>query len=112
MSAATPRAGVNRLYEELESLTGRMAAAARASRWQEIVDLVPGVVRLNDAIRAEGPPQISGPDMQRRATLTRAVLRNLAEIDGSARPWLTDVRQLLGSGTLSRRVKSAYRSPG
>jgi hypothetical protein len=102
-------AGVNRLYEAMEALTGELAAAARANRWDDLAALGPHVGRLNDAIRAAGDANgISGSDMRQRARLTQAILEHFAEVDRHTQPWLTAVRQLIGSATLSSRVKSAY----
>jgi hypothetical protein len=102
------RLGVNQLYEALEALTAQMAAAARANRWQEVVNLRPGVAQLTEAIRAADSAEISGADMRRRSSITRTVLDHLAEVDRNAQPWLGAVRALLGSASLRRRVKSAY----
>lgn len=97
------------LYEEMSVLSSRMVEAARASDWDNLIELEHGVTSLRNALMAtpdEG--SAAGADLDRKRNLIQRILDDDAEIRRHTEPWMEHVRQYLGDSTRRRDVEKAY----
>ena len=97
------------LYEEMSLLSSRMVEAARASDWDNLIELEQGVTSLRNALMAT-PADGSAPgtDLDRKRSLIQRILEDDAEIRRHTEPWMEHVRQFLGDNARRRDVQKAY----
>lgn len=97
------------LYEEMSLLSSRMVEAARASDWDNLIELECDVARLRNALMTT--PEDSDAqamDVTRKSSLIQRILEDDAEIRRHTEPWMEHVRQFLGDSTRRREVQKAY----
>jgi flagellar protein FliT len=97
------------LYEEMSILSSRMVEAARASEWDNLIELERGVTSLRNTLMAT-PDDSNAPaaDMTRRRALIQRILEDDAEVRRHTEPWMEHVRKYLGDSTRRRDVQKAY----
>lgn len=97
------------LYEEMSLLSARMVEAARASEWDELIELERGVTGLRNTLMAT-PEDRNAPatDLERKRSLIRRILEDDAEVRRHTEPWMEHVRKYLGNSTRRRDVEKAY----
>jgi len=96
------------LYEEMSLLSSRMAAAARASDWEQLIELEHGIRQLRDALLAiadgeNDPP----PDLARKHSLIQRILEDDAEVRRHTEPWMERIFYFLGDGRPRREFQGA-----
>lgn len=97
------------LYEEMCLLSARMVAAARASDWDNLIELEHGVTSLRNTLMATPDDgNAAGADSERKRSLIQRILEDDAEIRRHTEPWMEHVRQFLGDNTRRRDVQKAY----
>lgn len=97
------------LYEEMSLLSSRMVEAARASDWDNLIELEHGVTSLRNALMAAPDDgNAIGTDLDRKRNLIQRILEDDAEIRRHTEPWMEHVRQYLGDSTRRRDVEKAY----
>ena len=97
------------LYEEMSLLSSRMVEAARASEWDNLIELERGVAGLRNTLMAT-PEDSNTPtaDLARKHSLIQRILENDAEVRRHTEPWMEHVRKYLGDSTRRRDVQKAY----
>lgn len=97
------------LYEEMSLLSSRMVEAARASEWDNLIELERSVASLRNALMTT-PEDSDAPatDVARKSSLIQRILEDDAEIRRHTEPWMEHVRQFLGDNTRRREVQKAY----
>lgn len=94
------------LYEKMNALSSRMAAAARARDWETLNRLARSVSALRITLMSnesqtfdEGCDDacLSEDDMQKKALLIQRILDDDAEIRRHTEPWMENVCCFLGS---------------
>lgn len=97
------------LYEEMSFLSSRMAEAARAGEWDNLIELERGVTRLRNALIATPEDgNLQAGDSDRKRSLIQRILEDDAEVRRHTEPWMEHVRQFLGDGAKRRDVQKAY----
>lgn len=97
------------LYEEMCLLSARMVEAARASDWDNLIELEHGVTSLRNALMATPDDgNAAGTDSERKRSLIQRILEDDAEIRRHTEPWMEHVRRFLGDNTRRRDVQKAY----
>ena len=101
------------LYEEMNLLSSRMAAAARASDWEHLIELERGIRSLRDALLAiadEGREATT--DLARKHSLIQRILEDDAEVRRHTEPWMERILYFLGNGqpgpALQRTVLASF----
>lgn len=97
------------LYEEMSQLSSRMVDAARASDWENLIELERGVSQLRNALIST--PEECNPraaDLSRKHSLIQRILEDDAEIRRHTEPWMEHMRKYLGDNTRRRDVQKAY----
>lgn len=97
------------LYEEMSLLSSRMVEAARASDWDNLIELERGVTRLRNTLMTT-PDDSNTPetDLVRKRNLIQRILEDDAEVRRHTEPWMEQVRQFLGDKGRRRDVQKAY----
>lgn len=97
------------LYEEMSILSSRMVDAARASEWDNLIELEYGVTSLRNTLLTM-PEESNVPSayLARKRALIRHILENDAEVRRHTEPWMEHVRKYLGDSTRRRDVQKAY----
>ena len=97
------------LYEEMSMLSSRMAEAARAGEWDNLIELERDVTGLRNALMAI-PDDRNAPasDLARKRSLIQRILEDDAEVRRHTEPWMEHVRKFLGDGGRRRDVEKAY----
>ena len=97
------------LYEEMSLLSSRMAEAARAGDWDNLIELERGVSGLRSTLLAT-PEDNSAPaaDLARKRNLIQRILEDDAEVRRHTEPWMEHVRKYLGDSVRRRDVEKAY----
>lgn len=75
------------LYEEMNALSSRMAAAARIQDWETLRTLARSVTVLRDALPGSDS-QLSEAELQHKALLIQRILDDDAEIRRHTEPWM------------------------
>jgi flagellar protein FliT len=97
------------LYEEMSLLSSRMAEAARAGDWDNLIALERGVARLRDMLMGMPEDRNAPPDdLVRKRSLIQSILEDDAEVRRHTEPWMEHMRQYLGHGARRRDVEKAY----
>jgi flagellar protein FliT len=96
------------LYEQIGTLSSRMAAAAQAHDWESLIELERSVAGLRDTLMTaeEGFP--GSADAERKRVLIQQILRDDAEVRRHTEPWMEHVRQFLGTANRRQQVQRAY----
>ncbi len=98
------------LYEEMNALSSRMAAAARASDWETLNRLARAVAALRDSL-PENDTSLSHAEMQQKAVLIQRILDDDAEIRRHTEPWMEPVCRFLGQESPQRApIRRAQRA--
>lgn len=97
------------LYEEMSLLSFRMVEAARASDWENLIELECNVTSLRNTLM-KIPEESNAPatDVDRKRSLIQHILENDAEVRRHTEPWMEHVRQFLGDSARRREVQKAY----
>lgn len=96
------------LYEEMSLLSSRMAAAARASDWEHLIELERGIRDLRDALLAIADDgNEAAPDLARKHGLIQRILDDDAEVRRHTEPWMERILQFLGDGQPRRELQRA-----
>jgi len=93
------------LYEEMSRLSSRMAAAARASDWERLIELERGIRTLRDALLAIADDgNEAGTDLSRKHSLIQRILEDDAEVRRHTEPWMERILYFLGDGRPHREL--------
>lgn len=94
------------LYEEMSLLSSRMAAAARASDWEHLIELERGIRSLRDALLAiaDGGKE-AATDLARKHSLIQRILEDDAEVRRHTEPWMERILYFLGNGEPHGRLQ-------
>lgn len=96
------------LYEQIATLSARMAAAAQDNDWDGLAQLEQHVAALRDTLQATEENNLTSLDVERKRALIQRILADDAEVRRHTEPWMEQVRRFLGAGSTQRRVESAY----
>ena len=97
------------LYEEMSLLSSRMAEAARAGDWDNLIELERGVTGLRNTLMATPEDSnVPATDLARKRSLIQSILEDDAEVRRHTEPWMEHVRKYLGDGPRRRDVQKAY----
>ncbi|SMB30534.1 FliT flagellar protein (modular protein) [Sterolibacterium denitrificans] len=94
------------LYEEMNALSSRMAAAARIQDWETLKMLARSVAVLRNAL-PDGDSQLTEAELQQKTVLIQRILDDDAEIRRHTEPWMERVCDFLNPPP--RRSKHAQR---
>lgn len=105
------------LYEEMNAISSRMAAAARMRDWETLNRLARSVSTLrvallaneSDASREFDDDILSEDDMQKKALLIQRILNDDAEIRRHTEPWMENVCCFLGAQTHTQAQRQRQR---
>jgi flagellar protein FliT len=93
------------LYEEMSRLSSRMAAAARASDWEHLIELERTIRSLRDALLAIADEDSeAATDLARKHGLIQRILDDDAEVRRHTEPWMERI------ALLPRRWRAASRT--
>jgi flagellar protein FliT len=96
------------LYEEMSRLSSRMAAAARASDWEHLIELERGIRSLRNALLAIGDEgNEATTDLARKHSLIQRILEDDAEVRRHTEPWMERILYFLGDGQPRRELHLA-----
>ncbi len=88
------------IYEEMNLLSSRMAAAARASDWEHLTELEHGIRSLRDALLAiSDDANEAATDLTRKHSLIQRILEDDAEVRRHTEPWMERIFYFLGNGS-------------
>lgn len=109
MATMCPMPSQIELYEEMSLLSSRMVEAARASEWDNLIELERNVTRLRNTLMAT-PEDSNAPatDVALKRNLIQRILENDAEVRRHTEPWMEHVRKFLGDSTRRHEVLKAY----
>lgn len=97
------------IYENMGTISARMAEAARAHDWDELVTLEKSVARLRASLEADDDnSNLSSIEIERKHSLIQKILDDDAEVRRHTEPWMEQVRQFLGEGRRRIQVERAY----
>jgi flagellar protein FliT len=97
------------IYEQMCALSARMVEAARASDWDQLIDLERSVANLRQTLLNE--PEggtIDAFEAEKKRALIQQILRDDAEVRRHTEPWMEQVRRFLSGDTRKRQVDRAY----
>jgi flagellar protein FliT len=96
------------LYEEMSLLSSRMAAAARASDWEQLIELERGIRSLRDALLAIADDgSEAATDLARKHGLIQRILDDDAEVRRHTEPWMERIFYFLGNGSPRHELQLA-----
>lgn len=97
------------LYAEINTLSARMAAAARAQDWDSLRYLAQQVAHLRDALPATTLPAaaLAADELQQKTLLIQRILDDDAEIRRHTEPWMERLSGLLSMETRDRPVSGS-----
>jgi flagellar protein FliT len=97
------------IYEQMCALSARMVEAARASDWDQLIDLERSVASLRQTLinEPEGGT-IDAFEAEKKRALIQQILRDDAEVRRHTEPWMEQVRRFLSGDTRKRQVDRAY----
>jgi flagellar protein FliT len=91
-------------------LSSRMAAAARASDWEHLIELERGIRKLRDALLSiSDDGNDAATDLARKHNLIQRILEDDAEVRRHTEPWMERILYFLGNGQPGRELQ---RAPG
>jgi flagellar protein FliT len=97
------------IYEEMSTLSARMVEAARASDWENLIQLEKSVVALRRALAADDDNNRLTPgEIDVKRALIQRILDDDAEIRRHTEPWMEQLRQFLGGNARRKQAESAY----
>lgn len=97
------------IYENMGTLSARMAEAARAHDWDELVSLEKSVVQLKASLETDDDnSKLSANEIERKRSLIQQILEDDAEVRRHTEPWMEQVRKFLGEGRKGRQMERAY----
>jgi flagellar protein FliT len=97
------------IYEEMSTLSTRMVEAARASDWENLIQLEKSVVTLRLSLAADDDnSRLTVREMEMKRALIQRILDDDAEVRRHTEPWMEQVRQFLGGNVRRKQVESAY----
>ncbi|HEX5393352.1 MAG TPA: flagellar protein FliT [Rhodocyclaceae bacterium] len=97
------------LYENMGTISARMAEAARAHDWDELVSLEKSVARLRASLETDDDnSKLSSIEIERKRSLIQKILDDDAEVRRHTEPWMEQVRKFLGEGRRARQMERAY----
>ncbi len=95
-------------YEDVARITAEMLAAARSSRWDELISLEQHCAnRVRTLAQGESPVRLSGELRNRKIAMLRQILADDREIRDLTEPWMRQVSQVMSSIT-ERRLSATY----
>lgn len=97
------------IYEQMCALSTRMVEAARASDWEQLIDLERSVAGLRETLvhESEGGT-IDAFEAEKKRALIQQILRDDAEVRRHTEPWMEQVRRFLTGNLRKRPVDQAY----
>lgn len=96
------------LYEEMSILSSRMVDAARASEWDNLIELEYGVTSLrNTLLTMPEESNVPAANLVRKRALIRHILENDAEVRRHTEPWMERILYFLGNGQPHRELHLA-----
>lgn len=96
------------LYEEIQRLSSRMAAAARAGDWEHLVELERAVMYLRDDLLATlDDGDAAATDLARKNSLIQHILDDDAEVRRHTEPWMERIRHFLGDSERLHELQKA-----
>ncbi|NJD33783.1 MAG: flagellar protein FliT [Betaproteobacteria bacterium] len=87
-------------------LSSRMAAAARASDWEQLIELEQGIRTLRDALLATSDDAAT-TDLARKHSLIQRILDDDAEVRRHTEPWMERIFCFLGNAWPRREPRRA-----
>jgi len=97
------------IYEQMCALSTRMVEAARASDWEQLIDLEHSVANLRDTLMSEPESgTIDAFETEKKKLLIQQILRDDAEVRRHTEPWMEQVRRFLTGGARKRQVDKLY----
>ncbi len=97
------------IYEQMCALSNRMVEAARASDWEQLIDLEQSVADLRDTLLKEADGPLADPKTaEKKRDLIQRMLRDDAEVRRHTEPWMEQVRRFLTGGVRKQQVDRAY----
>jgi flagellar protein FliT len=96
-----------RIYEEISALSARMAEAARAHDWDNLVVLEKSVAAIRRALVKDNDDTLSPRELEAKRVLIQRILDDDAEIRRHTEPWMERIRPFLGGKTRRKRAESA-----
>ncbi|MBS0323113.1 MAG: flagellar protein FliT [Proteobacteria bacterium] len=95
------------------ALSGRMADAARANDWDQLVQLEKSVRMLRFSLEAlpAANDLLSSAEIELKRSLIQKILDDDAEVRRHTEPRMEHLRQFLGARRQHRRIEKAYASP-
>jgi len=93
------------MYENLASLTGQMAMAARANDWDNFSGLENKCERQTSGLKNETVPALGGASRMRKIDLLKMILANDREIRTVTEPWsaqLAGIMQTTSAASAAR----------
>ena len=97
------------VYHDIAEITHRMLSHAKASRWDNVVELVPQYQRVVEKLDKIGP--LSPKALEERREILTQILDNDAEIRRLASPELERLNELISGLQRQRTVLQAYYAP-
>jgi flagellar protein FliT len=100
------------IYEEMSALSSRMAEAARASDWDNLIKLEESVSSLRSMLMAEDDSNanLTAEESLHKAAIIQRILDHDAEIRRHTEPWMERLRAYLTSGSKRKQVARAQGS--
>lgn len=96
------------IYEQMCALSTRMVEAARASDWEQLIDLERAVADLRDTLLSDADSGTPPREAEKKRALIRQILRDDAEVRRHTEPWMEQVRRFLTGNVRKRQVDQAY----
>ncbi len=84
------------LYKQMSVLSARMVQAARASDWDQLIDLERDVAALRDALQYSLDFDGSASESGEKGRLIQRILEDDAEVRRHTEPWMEKLRMFLG----------------
>ena len=84
-----------------------MAAAARASDWEQLIELERGIRSLRDALLAIDDGSEAATDLARKHGLIQRILDDDAEVRRHTEPWMERIFYFLGDGSPRHELQLA-----
>ncbi len=96
-------------YESIAAATSAMLSAARASRWDDLIDAERECAARIARLKALGTVELDENARKRKFDVIHTVLEHDAEIRRLTQPWLQKLEAFLAGAAAERKIAAAYR---
>lgn len=99
-------------YQRLSEYTGKMAAAAAAGEWDELIALEQrctahvAILKTRDAVPADESAR------QQKVALIKKILADDRAIRDKTEPWMRQLERIMQNARSTQRLQQAYLSQG